>query len=386
MYYNLSDVVQKSLKLAWKHKILWVLVLLYSGGMGSGFNSFNNSSRSSTRKSQQENTRQQPIVTSNTIDYQNVYAPNNIQVPQPSNYGTEVASVPKTYGSQPTSPTPAFPSQELIESMATKILREVYPHIILLIGTFTLFMGYAIALALFLKGWTYGALINSVDDAIEDVSYTLSKLGSYGRTTTRIFIKYQLFGMGLMFTLVVLLLVAPAILLVIDKMFAIIYIFTLPLLFISILVYKIADMFAIRFIALDGLSVVNSLKSGLRLAKVNFGKLMLLAVTNCAVYFALMMVLLIGLGVVGLTLLIPVGIAAATKSEVLIGLAMMVVFPLVMLLVVAFVASTVYLKTYSFFTWNFFFKFAHNVQNFKIQDALPTTSPVNQVVKGETNG
>lgn len=345
--YNLSDTISKSLKLAWKHKMLWVLALML-GSMGS-FNSTGNTGgipdTADTPDTQYEQLDQYQFE-----DQRLNSTPNNLvgmvlgDSVQPEEMGNEIGNAINDMG------------------IGTLVLLTI---------SFFIFVVFSIFVSLFTQSWAYGAFIGGIDDAIDDKSYSLNDLGNYGRRSLKEMLRYRL--IFIMLGLFMALIIGVAIIYsVVAENFALIglaVLMILPLLVLAFLL-SLGNNFALRFIALKGTRAYDAIKIGLRMFANNVVKVIILGVTNCLVVSAMMLVVFGVFAALLFSLIIPGAfIDFETLNPILLGSIIIFALPAFFALMGLFMVVGSYLTTYKNFTWSIFFKFASQNSDLKIVDA-----------------
>lgn len=253
MYYDLSEIISKSLKLAWKHKILWVLALMLTaggsfrsgGGSGGGGNSSSDYSPQDNNRVEQNydnyykyNTQRKTtfnnaplgkafaslgtVLGTSTVFKDTAYVPtpeenaqyylnstvnsvlsNEFPSPESSNDGlmiydnkyNEASDYMYPLNNSKINPTaPAYnPVKTLLEDLKSFFI-SVSPLIYILVGvSFLVFLGFSVGVGVFVKSWATGAFLNGINDAIGEKDYNLYTLGTYGRLSTKKILKYKLF-------------------------------------------------------------------------------------------------------------------------------------------------------------------------------------------------
>lgn len=305
--------------------MLWMLALML-GSMGS-FNSGGGSSN-----------------TNSSNEYQNQYQYQD-QESKPANL------VGMVLGETNIRPDYSYVSQA-IASIGTG-------NIVLFSIALVVFIVFSIFVSLFTQSWAYGAFLGGIDDAIGDRNYSLRDLGSYGRKSLREIIRYRsLFVIsGVIIIVVAVVSGLSALLADMFTLLAVAMLLLIPI-FILLFVLSLGNNFTLRFIVLKGSSAFDAIKAGLKMFMNNIGKVFILAITNCLVVSALMLVTLgIFVGVL-LSFILPGSfINFENMSQGLVVAVVLLLVPLLFALIGVFMAVGAYLTTYKNFTWSMFFNF-----------------------------
>lgn len=221
------------------------------------------------------------------------------------------------------------------------------------------FIVFSVFVSLFTQSWAYGAFLGGIDDAIAEREYVLNDLGRYGRRSTREILRYRLLFViaGVVVLAVVL---AAGISAYLAKDFVLLGVAMLLLtpVFILVFILSLGNNFALRFIALKGMSAFDAIKAGLKMFFNNLIKIVVLAVTNCLVVSALMLVVL-GVVVGGLMGLILPGtlINFESLNPAIFTSLIVLLIPVLFVLIGLFMVVGAFLTTYKNFTWSMFFNF-----------------------------
>lgn len=349
---DISFIIRRSLKLAWQHKMLWLLALLIGGssfgsrGFDNGFsNSFGN------RDGQKEQTSTTTAVLTNELNEMSGSLSNVL-----GDSVDEINDGPPIVLTPPNPPGPWPPLYSYLEGL----IRDSALNIVLVSLSFVAYMVFVIFSFLLVKNWATGAILGGIEDAIEERPYTLARLGTCGRTSTRELIKLRLYLLLLRVLAGVAILIPLGILASFDAYLAGVLItsaLTLPLI-VFYIVLTFSEEFAARFVALKGVSFKGSVIQGFRVFKKNFLDALILSCSSC---FILGIAYMIFIGVIAVLLMSVAGIATIpndTALNMVYIVITLVGIPLLIAFIVGMYAMTAYFTTYINFMWSFFFRFA----------------------------
>jgi hypothetical protein len=370
--FNISDVVTQSLKLAWRHKILWVFALIIGAGASGNMN-FNLGGGSGSQKNDRYEQQQETNITVTSTSESKVntiptyYLDESLILRQDSEIQNQY---PVQFSQPPNFEHAIVAAWEDFVGVSGSIWQEVraryLPHTILIILSFALIWIAGLAFSIILRSWAQGAFLNGVDQAIADKSYSLPMLGTFGRIHVKEVVKYNIFitvigiSMSLLGLSAVLLSIASV--LKTTAPFAIILLAGLGLFILGIIhvVLSYVSFYAYRYIAVLQVPFWAAFKNGLSAFKNYLGKAIILSVTNCAVYFVFGIATVLAVFIMIFTGGVGFGILSFIfDNDVVRWLFLSVVIilagPALIALLLAVLSLKAYLSTYQNFTWSFLF-------------------------------
>jgi len=403
--FSITDTIRKSLKLAWKHKILWVFALLLASSFGS-YNFYNQSRSSSDNKTintvkeknnlngsvfenETFNTQQtkQPIISKENMDQSMQKGSRENMYNQMQNFkGTKSTVVTDNDSNlQYLEKIKAFRNQ--FSSLQDEFLNKLGGYILFVIIAFILFIILAIGLSLFLRSWAMGALIGGVDDILNNKPYTLFSLASWGRKSVRQLFKYNIYVAVLSFLIVVVGIVVPVIMLAtkitsLEIIGGIVLFIAIIAILVFFLFISFGGVFATRFIVVNNENYKLAFKKGISTFKKNFGVTLKLAFANCAVSCVFMII--IGAVVIGLLGAVAVGfvpaiIAGVSNNPVLVivfaTLAVVVGIPLFIGFMVVMIGVKGFITTYTVFAYHKLYRFIMGIDKETANNSVDAFAP-----------
>jgi hypothetical protein len=377
--YTTFGNIGKSLKLAWKYKILWLFALLvgtgFSGGGSQNFNSISNLNKNTTTTNTTTNY--------NFSDYQN-----NTVVPlnSPSSSGGPINFhdmdnfVPAQGTGNSAMPIPGPKDagisnviSALSSGQGTSLIQElITPYISnIVIVVLDIFLTYTIIMVV-VRSWAIGAFLKGLDEGLVDQGIHLRDLGKVGRARFWELIKYNLvfFVLSLLAFLIIGILIFVSFA---TKSVLLGLLVALPVSLVLIalgIIFAFVGTFAERFIAIQGKGAMEGLKSGWHLVMRNFGKIVKLGLGNCLVQLGFIMI-------AGIILAIVIGIGAfvifvihgngASAASYFVNILLVLLIPIFLIVCLAFaLLFPAYMATFAAFTWSNLFNYLTNPQ---MQDA-----------------
>jgi len=207
--FSITDTIRESLKLAWKHKILWVFALLLTSGLG--FRNFNNQDYSFLDKKTTNSVKEKHNINDsgikNTISYtQETHTTLKENINQDIKTESQAEVYNQTQNLKSTKPTVATNNDNNLEylekvkavtnqflNLQDEFLNKLGGYVIFVALAVILFVIFAIGLSLFLRSFATGALIGGVDDVLNNKSYSLFTLANWGRKNVRQLFKYNIY-------------------------------------------------------------------------------------------------------------------------------------------------------------------------------------------------
>lgn len=398
--FDLSDIITKSLRLAWKHKLLWVFSVLL---LGAG--SYNSSGGGGNSKEESSNNKVTKVERTYKSDYENskdvlgAYTQKASElglIAQPDDKNNYIGTPDKRVmmppvGEDMPTPTPGAPFPPDFEPSDTRspynglaLITPFIPSIVIVGVALFIFMIFSIAIGMFIKSWALGSYYTGIDMAIKDQNYTLESLGSAGRVSTKAVFRYSLITSLPIFLTIGLGLVSGFFYVITQNplFLALLFLPILLMLFI-ILILAAVNNFSTRFVVFKQYSIKGSIKAAFKVIFSNFGHYFLLGVSNCFIQ-ALLGGVAIGLIVaIALGVVVPLGFASNSfesffNSARFILLATLIGVPMFIALIAAISAVKAFLKTYNQFTWSFFYNLAHDKEGYVIPSAAPRMPNTNQ--------
>ena len=254
--FSVTDTIRESLKLAWKHKILWVFALLLASG-GGNFPNSSSSSNKSENKSIKNNIKQNIQDNTNSSSKININGQeldkNNVKQQDIENmmkeqFGddlykqmqgselinnsitnydtkTEDSNTPyvqeiKDFASQLTSKNAQnmlLTGENKLTTLSNEFLSKSIIYIVIVAIAFLFLIIFVIGLTLFMQSWAMGALIGGVDDVLNDKPYTLFSLATWGRKSVKQLLKYNIYLFILTFLIITAGIIIPVIMFAIDN-------------------------------------------------------------------------------------------------------------------------------------------------------------------------
>lgn len=347
---GISDIVSDSLKLAYKHKILWVFALMVAAG-GSNFKT-NNISDVFPKDEIKQKTE---------IEYDSKQEYNNYPT---SNFNTVTAAPQQKVrladytGALKTGVLgTATAREEVIEKLTADIKTKSVPYIIGTVTVVTISAIFFILLALFVQSWATGAFLKGIKYSIENHDCNLRKLSGDGRFTVKRFMKYKL-AVFLVYIVLTLLLLGPFVLAItIENVFLMVLfgLVALPLLIVLGITIALSTNYAYRFISYKDQDPLTAFKSGFKMFRSSIGKTFILGIVNSVVsmiisIIAVVLVVIAGGLLAGTALLIS-NIVDKAIIELWLPLGVLSI-PLIILFGLGAMAIQAYTVTYINFTWS----------------------------------
>ena len=428
--YKTWDNVTNGLKLAWKHKILWVFALLaVAGGFNSNSN-FNGSGGDSEDQSTKLNIEEMfkenldslnkgdsynfnyttdenaesaeeagskkvtplfPIEEYKRIQDQNIQNTeefNNRQLELKQQI--EELSKDPVLGTADTTATDFPPEQkedfdkqeEYNTKLFSTVLAYFFPHLLIIgLSFFTLIL-FALILGMIIRSWALGAMIQGTNNALTSETLNLRELGQAGIKNFVEIIKFNLFYSFLFLGLLLFFGGIPALLLLLGRtevaaLLAILFILALLIILVPV---ALSHGYGIRHLVLENRKFFEAFKLGLKTFKNNIGKTIKLIFANCLVQMILMIVIgIVVVTLIGIPALIFGGIAAFSDfsdfNPLLIVAAFIVGMPLFFIFIFGMSAVKGYMATYKEITWTTLFNFLIHE---KVYGAPPPAGEVTQ--------
>lgn len=369
--YKTWDNVSNALKLAWKHKILWIFAML---AVTSGFN-FNSSNirssgdSSSDQKTQEEtqkelqnyfeelknsgdsydyNYNSESTSSSNlniNINNNTVLEDNQTDNEQNSggNVNTESSLFPvdkyidaKNSAEESAAKANQY-NKELEEQLneiensvlgaTTKkvlgtssgsldflgfILENFLPHILIVSFSFLALVIVGIVVGLIVRSWAIGSLVQGSNDVLTQEKLNLKDLGQAGIKSISKIISLKIFLFFITFFLLLLMLLPLLIWIISDN--ALIMLTYVPLVFLFVITLFFVNYGAVygyRYLILKNDYYLDAFKKGLHTFRSNLGKTFKLIFANCLVQMGFMMVIgVVVITIVGVIALVIGGMAA----------------------------------------------------------------------------
>jgi hypothetical protein len=351
--YSTIDNARSALKLAWKHKILWIFALLAAGGgMNYSSNSFDNIGN---YNNQQEEQSAEIDSQASVQEMSFTFSPSNEDVSELRN----VLGV----------------STESEEADIFKDLGEinlVIPGI--LVGlSFLIFLPYMIVLALMLKGWSKSSLIAGTIRGLETEELRLPILGKIGRANMWKFVNFNILMMLVVLASIIVIGVISTILAFaatalqqISVLFKILILLVILIGSLFITTLGISTIFAYRYMISHETSIKEALKKGLAILKQSAWKFVKLALLNLLLIISGIIALIIVVGIVGIAFffLINLGGSDAPSTALLIILALLS-GPLLIALAIVMQGLWAFVRTYLEFTYSILYLHTQNIDDSK---------------------
>ncbi|EKD99929.1 MAG: hypothetical protein ACD_22C00133G0002 [uncultured bacterium] len=265
--YSTVDNVKKSLKLAWKFKMLWIFALVLAGLSGS-FNS-------------------------NNFDFDNFNKSKESSLNSSFIYSEEFQS-------------------SLLAEFPELNIRNYYVDVFGLVAVFILASLVSFVFIGFERGWAVGSTLQSTKDVIENSEINLRKSSETGMATAWELFKLNLLTIGLFLgAVIVLALIFMMVIATKIIPLAILFGIVFGVAFVIILIFFALSLsFTYRFIVFDKMKAWNAFVLGLSTTKSNLGRAIELILLN----FAIGVGLIIGLSILGLIVIAILGLIVLAAS------------------------------------------------------------------------
>lgn len=271
--YSTVDNVRAALKLAWKHKIIWIFALLAAGG-GMNFNS-NGLNGLSEFGEQQEEYNLEMDTQASVQQMSFTFSPGN----------DDIAEISDVLGAETQND-----EEKLLQGLGE--INLVVPGI--LVGlSFLIFFLYMIVLGLMLKGWAKSSLVAGTIRGIDENELKLTSLGKIGRANMWRFVNFDILMALVVFGLVIAMGLLSAILVfgatTFQQLRVIFYILMFLVVFIgtlSMVSLGISTIFAYRHLISNEISLITALKMGLKTLRNSAWNFFKLALLNAALIIA----------------------------------------------------------------------------------------------------
>jgi hypothetical protein len=336
LVYSTWDNVNKSLRLAWRFKILWIFALLLAAG--SGFNGSGGSGGSS------DTSKVTPV---NQINEERSVDLNTLQN---SVLGAATSADPFAHFN----------------------FAQYLPQTILVILDILLLCVFSLVMCVVISNWAEGAFLTGVHDAIENKDLSLRRLADVGRSRVvpLILLKLRFLLLSFLIGMGVAVIIILAVVFTKSNPLVVLLVLPLFLVFIGVVLYfTFGLIFAVRYVVIENKDFRESIELGLLAFKKNIGNSIKLVLANCLVQMGFIVAavviaaLLIGIA----ALLISVTMHNLSGAALVIYIILGDYIPVaVIALVLGFTVLGGYMNTYKGFTWSILFDFLRRENEDKV--------------------
>ncbi len=348
--YSTLENIRTSLKLAWKHKTLWIFALLIAAGGGMNFGGFDGFGK---KQYQEEDYLQEPYY-SGTKKLSYTFSPGIEEMPRISG-----ASV---LGAE------ARPQDFFLEKLGEVDL--VYRGIAVGIG-FLIFLIYAVFVGFLLRGWSRGAFLAGTFKGIKNHDFNLKGLGKIALTNMYRFVKLDLLLTGVILASLLIIGIVYFLNSQISDNAVLISVLLSIFMMILLSLFVLSLTYSYRRVLTKKESSLETLVFGFRTFKNNIGKTIKLVLGNFLVASVLSIGLIMIMGVLAGILFLTGTLLFRDDSITPLLIAIGILSgPLLITLVILIQAFAGYVNTFKEFAWSGLYMYIEGIDENTVSNLI----------------